>query len=391
MTTHNPSAITPSDPPDQRLRLRQVNRNDVVLVPARLEDLIPEDHLVRLVWEAVGYLDLTAFYAHIKVLEGGPGAAAIDPQILVTLWLYATSQGVTSARQIDQLRVEHLAYIWICGGVSLNYHTISDFRVAYEAELDELMTQVLGRLIQAGMVELETQARDGMRVRASAGVASFRRQPTLEKALGQAQSILAALEQAAETADSQPDVRTARQKAAQERATSARVARLEAALDEIPAFKAAKKASEGQKARLSSTDPQARVMKMPDGGYRPAYNWQFGVELSNFAITGVEVVNTGSDKAQMEPMVEQVLERTRKLPDNWLIDAGFVKLTAIAALDEQGICVIGPVPEPKDESRDRYVPLASDAPAVATWRQRMGTQAAKNTYKQRSLVELPNA
>ena len=139
MTTHNPSAITPSDPPYQRLRLRQVNRNDVVPV---LEDLIPEDHLVRLVWEAVGYLDLTAFYAHIKVLEGGPGAAGIDPQILVTLWLYATSQGVTSARQIDQLRVEHLAYIWICGGVSLNSHTISDFRVAYEAELDELMTQV---------------------------------------------------------------------------------------------------------------------------------------------------------------------------------------------------------------------------------------------------------
>ena len=253
------------------------------------------------------------------------------------------------------------------------------------------MTQVLGRLIQAGMVELETQAQDGMLVRASAGAASFRRQPTLEKALGQAQSILAALEQAAETAESQPDVRTARQKAAQERATSARVARLEAALDEMPAFKAAKKASEGQKARLSSTDPQARVMKMPDGGYRPAYKWQFGVELSNFAITGVEVVNTGSDEAQMEPMVEQVLERTRKLPDNWLIDAGFVKLTTIAALDEQGICVIGPVPEPKDDSRDRYVPLASDAPAVATWRQRMGTQAAKNTYKQRSLVELPNA
>ena len=254
-TTHNPSAITPSDPPDQRLRLRQVNRNDVVPVPARLEDLIPEDHLARLVWEAAGYLDLTAFYAHIKVLEGGPGAAAIDPQILVTLWLYATSQGVTSARQIDQLRVEHLAYIWICGGVSLNYHTISDFRVAYQAELDELMTQVLGCLIQAGLVELETQAQDGMRVRASAGVASFRRQPTLEKALGQAQSILAALEQAAETADSQPDVRTARQKAAQERAASARVARLEAALDEMPAFKAAKKASERQKARLSSTDP----------------------------------------------------------------------------------------------------------------------------------------
>ena len=112
---------------------------------------------------------------------------------------------------------------------------------------------------------------------------------------------------------------------------------------------------------------------------------------TGLAITGVEVVNTGSDKAQMEPMVEQVVERTGQLPDNWLIDGGFVKLKAIAALDEQGICVFGPVPEPKDESRERYVPLASDTPAVAEWRQRMGTAEGKATYKQRSLVELPNA
>jgi len=388
MTTANSATTTDQTCAPRRLRLRRANRNDVVPVPARLEDWLPEDHLARLMWDIVGCLDLAAFYAPIKVVEGGAGAAAIDPRILVTLWLYATSQGVTSAREIDTLRVEHVAYIWICGGVSLNYHTISDFRVDYEDELDELMTQVLAQLDQAGLVDLTTQAQDGVRVRASAGAASFRRQPTLEKALAQAQETHT---QVAPLATADTDTRTAAQQAAQERAAQERVARLEAALAEMPAVKAAKKAADRDKARVSSTDHEARVMKMPDGGYRPAYNWQFGVELSHFVITGVDVVNTGSDRAQMEPMVDQVLTRTQCLPRNWLSDGGFVKLMAIENLDAKGVTTFCPVPEPKDETRDRYAPLPTDTEAVAAWRQRMGTEEGKATYKQRCLVELPNA
>jgi transposase len=365
-----------------------VNRQDVVPVPARLEELLPKDHLARLIWEVLKGLDLSAFYEPIKVVEGEPGAPAIDPRILITLWLYATSQGVTSAREIDVLRVEHLAYIWICGGVALNYHSISDFRSENEEELNELMTQVIAHLKQADLVQLETQAQDGMRVRASAGAASFRRERTLEKALEQAQALQAQVEQLGET---DGDRRTAVQKAAQQRTARERVERLEAALDEMPIAKAAKKAADRDKARVSSTDPEARVMKMPDGGYRPAYNWQFGVELSNFVITGVEVVNTGSDKAQMEPMIKQVVKRTQQLPKNWLIDGGFVKLTAIESVDQLGVTVFAPVPEPKDESRDRYAPLPTDSEIIAEWRQRMGTEQGKATYQQRSLVELPNA
>ena len=231
MANVNLSTTTDQSPAPRQLRLRRANRNDVVPVPARLEDLLPPNHLARLIWDVVVRLDLSAFYTAIKVVEGEPGAPATDPQILIALWLYAISQGVTSAREIDVLRVEHLAYIWICGGVSLNYHTISDFRVDYEDELDELMTQVLEQLDQAGLVDLTTQAQDGMRVRASAGAASFRRQPTLEKALAQAQETQTQVEQlgAADT-----DTRTAAQKAAQERAARERVARLEAALAADP-------------------------------------------------------------------------------------------------------------------------------------------------------------
>jgi len=388
MASTKDSSATGKNPMPRWLRLRKANRKDVVPVPARLEDLLPQNSLARLIWEVVGSLDLSVFYAPIKVVEGEPGAPAIDPKILIVLWVYAISQGVNSAREIDDLRVNHLAYIWICGGVSLNYHTISDFRTDYEDELDKLMTQVIEQLDQVGLVKLDTQTQDGMRVRASAGAASFRRERTLEKALGEARELKAQVEQ---LGDEESDKRTARQKVAQERAARERVERLEAALDEMPAVRAAKKAADRDKARVSSTDPEARVMKMPDGGYRPAYNWQFGLELSNFVITGVDVVNTGSDKAQMEPMVEQVVRRTRQRPKQWLIDGGFVKLTAIEAVDELGITVFGPVPEPKDETRDRYAPLPTDSDIVAEWRRRMGTEKGKATYKQRSLAELPNA
>jgi hypothetical protein len=132
-------------------------------------------------------------------------------------------------------------------------------------------------------------------------------------------------------------------------------------------------------------------MKMADGGYRPAYNWEFAVELSHFVITGVDVVNIGSDKAQMIPMVKQVKKRTGRLPKAWLVDGGFVKLKAIETMDKDGVTVYAPVPEPKDKTRDRYAPLATDSTAIAQWRQRMGTEEGQSIYKQRKLVELPNA
>jgi transposase len=333
-------------------------------------------------------LDLSAFYEGIKVEEGKPGRPAIDPKILIVLWVYATSQGVDCAREIAKLCVEHLVYIWICGGVSVNYHTISDFRVDYEAELDALMTQILGHLDEEGLMELEIQTQDGMRVRASAGAASFHRQPTLEKHLMQAQEQVKVLEEMEQVT---PDERTERQKAAQKRAAQEQVERLEAALEEMPKVKAVKPAAKREEARVSSTDPEARVMKMADGGYRPAYNWEFAVELSHFAITGVDVVNIGSDKAQMIPMVEQVKKRTGRLPKAWLIDGGFVKLEAIETMDKDGVTIYAPVPKPKDKTRDRYTPLDTDSTAIAQWRQRMGTEEGQSIYKQRKLVELPNA
>src|SRR5574341_824410 len=168
-----PEPSGPSPAPERApVRLRRANREQITPVPAYLDALLPDDHLARLLWQAVEQLDLTAFTAALTVHEGGPGRAAADPAVLVALWLYATTQGVTSARALDRLCVEHLAYIWLCGGVTMNYHSLSDFRTRHTTALDALMTQVLGRLQHAGLIEFDQVAQDGIRVRASAGAAS---------------------------------------------------------------------------------------------------------------------------------------------------------------------------------------------------------------------------
>jgi len=388
-TPPDPSPAAAAPPP--ALRLRRANRDQVAPVSAYLDALLPEDHLARLLWQTVERLDLSAFSADLKVVEGGPGRAAADPAVLITLWLYATAQAVTSARALERLCVEHIAYIWICGGVAMNYHSLSDFRVEHGAALDELMTQVLGVLHHAGLVDFDHVAQDGIRVRASAGAASFRRAPRLEQSLAQARTLLAELQA---TPARPPDgaAPTKRQAAARQRAARERVERLEAALAELPSVHAAKPAAKQDEVRVSSTDPVARVMKMADGGFRPAYNLQLAADTAERVIVGVAVTNLGSDQQQAVPMVAQVVERTGELPDDWLMDGGFVNKAALEQVEAAGPVVYAPVPQPKDPTRERYAPLAGDSARVAAWRSRMGTEAAKAIYRLRAAtIECVNA
>ena len=383
MSEANPNPNDDSTPPKTggnlvgNLRLRRVDRETIVPIPTRIEDLLSADHPARAIWSVLIQLDLSAFYEGIAVTSNSPGRPAIDPLILVAVWIYGLSQGITEARELGRLCEEHLAYIWLCGGVSVNYHTLSDFRVQHEKALEDLLVQVVLYLNEAGLVGWKTQAQDGMRVRTSAGAASFHREPTLRKEREEAQSQVAALEASA------PSETTARQQAARERAASERVERLEAALEELPAVRATKAADERDEARVSSTDPEARVMKMADGGFRPAYNWEYATDADNLVIVGVDVVNTGSDKAQMDPMLRQIADNYDCLPTNWLIDGGFIKLEALEEWLPH-VNVVGPVPKPKDETRDPYQPLPTDTPRVAEWRQQMGTDANKKLYKVRA-------
>lgn len=370
-------------------RLVLPNRSQVELRPVDLESLVAPDHPVRAVWEFVESLDVSPLYAKVKAVEGAAGRSAIDPRIYLGLWMYATIEGVGSARALERLTQQHDAYRWILGGVSVNHHSLSDFRVQQGEYLDAVLTHSVAVLIKQGLVTLKRVSQDGTRVRASAGASSFRRQGSLERCLEEAEEQVRRLRQELEE---NPEATSRRQVAARQRAAEDRRQRVAAALAQMPEVAAKKPVDEKDKARVSTTDADARVMKMADGGFRPAYNGQFAVDTETQVVVGVEVSNSGSDQGQLVPMLEQIQGRYGVIPAESLVDGGFAALTDIEKASDLGTVVYAPVAKPKDKTRDPYVPLATDKEPVARWRQRMGTPEAKEIYKQRaSTVECVNA
>jgi len=275
--------------------------------------------------------------------------------------------------------------------VSVNYHTLSDFRVDHGQFLDGLLTGSVATLLHQGLVTLDRVAQDGVRVRASAGAASFRRRETLEQCQAEAAEQVETLRKELEA---DPSAGSKRQKAARQRAARERSERIRRALEEMPKAESAKKAEDQGKARVSTTDPQARVMKMPDGGFRPAVNVQFASDTASQVITGVEVSNSGSDQGQMVPMLEQHQERYNQVPDAALVDGGFAKKEDIerAAGADIGTVVYAPVQKPRKQGQDPHAARAGDSPAIIEWRGRMATDEAKAIYKERaSTAECVNA
>lgn len=360
-----------------------------------LEATVGPEHAVRNVWAFVERLDLSALYAEIGSVEGGAGRPAIDPKIVMALWLYATVDGVGSAREIERLTEAHDAYRWICGGVNVNHHTLSDFRCARVDVLDELLTDSVAVLVNKGLVKLDRVAQDGMRVRASAGAASFRRRARLESCLEQARAQVQALKG---EIDADPASGNRRRRAAHKRAAEERQKRVAQALEQLAEVEkqknkktVAKKENETEEQhkkrtepRASSTDAQARVMKMADGGFRPAYNVQLTTTPNSQIIVGVEVNNCGSDLGQLSPMLDQVDKRYEQCPAEWLADGGFARNADIEDAHSRGTTVYAPVRHPRDSSRDPHVALPNDSEAIVQWRQRMGREAAKEIYKQRA-------
>lgn len=366
-------------------RLLKPQREGVVRVACNLDQMLPADHVARDLWALIEKLDLSEFEVNIRSRESHPGRPAIDPRILVGLWVYATTEGVYEARELDRLCRLHLAYLWICGGVAVDYHVLSDFRVKHGPALDRLMSQVLEWLKKDGGVKLERTAQDGMRVRASAGASSFHREATLQKNLQEARQKIQQIQE-------RPEPTNSGSQAAQERAARQREERVGQALEELPKVREIKPEEKKAQARVSTTDPQARVMKMADGGFRPAYNVEFGVDTATRAIVEAGVSNQGSDQGRMQPMLEQIQVRHGKLPREHLVDGGFAKKENIEHAAARGVMLYAPVQKPKKDDVNRYAPKPEDSPAVTAWRQRMGTPEVKEIYKLRgATVETVNA
>ncbi len=384
----------------EEARVLKPNRQQLQFLPRDLDAALAEDHSARAIWGMLEKMDLSAFYGSIKATLDRPGRSTTDPQVLLALWLLGTVEGIGSARKLARLCQEHDAYRWLCGGVPINYHMLSDFRVAHQGALDELLTQIVASLTAAGAVTLERVAQDGMRVRASAGASSFRRQETLEKHLEEARAQVARLAQEREHPDSGV---TRRERAARERAGRERVARVEQALEFRPQAQAAKERQQQTLAtakrakvsapRTSTTDPEARVMKMPDGGFRPAYNVELATDQANGVIVGVAVIREGTDAGQALPMEEQVMQRTGQHPGAYLMDGGFATREDITILEERDVTVYAPVRLPRNKpEEERYQPCYGDSPQVVRWRERMATEEAKAVYRQRgSTAEWANA
>lgn len=384
-----------------RPRLRKAERGQVELRALSLDDLVPADHRVRLVWAFAERLDLGPLYGAIKAVEGRPGHPPADPRVLMAVWLYATAEGVGSARALARLCREHVAYRWLCGGVGMNHKTLSDFRVGHGALLERLLIDSFAALLRAGIAGLDRVAQDGVRVRASAGAASFRRLATLKACRHRAEKEVARLRRELEA---DPAAASRRQAAARSRAAEDRLRRVNEALaaaEQLEAMREgqARKAAADKDAppppggkdgagkkepRASTTDPEAKVMKMADGGFRPAYNVQFAADTRSGAVAGVSVGNVGSDMGRMAPMAEALAAAYGRSPREHLADGGFAKLDDIETLTQAGVTPYVPVPAPRDPARDRHAPAPDDRPAVAAWRRRMGTDAAKEIYKERA-------
>lgn len=371
-------------------KLRIAVRNQIELKYCCIDELVPEDHTVRLVWRYVEKLDLTPLLKKVSSLTYAKGAPATDPRILLALWLFATLDGIGSARKLDELCQRDLAYQWICGGVTMNYHTLATFRSGLGSFLDKLLTTSMAALISAGIVDISCIAVDSVRVRASAGQASFRREPTLLELQCLARDRIEHLKTA-------PEANSLGRRKAQERAARERAERIDAALaatTEIDAARAAedkvnrrKTPKKRPEARASTTDPEARRMVLASGAIAPAYNLQIKTDPNVGAIIGVEVTNNGSDRGKLGAAVKETQSRYGVRPTAILADVGYDGHADIEAVETAGTAVY--VPLPKTQAKGR--PRQKAGPGVTKWKERMATDEAKAVYAKRIRTEMPHA
>jgi transposase len=369
-----------------------------------LESQIPADHLVRVVWSFVERLDLSALYDAIRARDDVAGRPTADPKVLLALWLYATAEGIGSARALERLCRSHAAYRWLLGGVPVNYHGLSDFRTAHGALLDRVLTESVASLMAAGLIELEEVAVDGTKVQANAARGSFRGEGGLARFEAAARERVARLK--AEVAgDSAASER--RRRAAARRAAEAVTARAEAArrkLAELQAEKARRAKTHGREEagkaepQASTTDPEARVMRMADGGFRPAYNLFVSATPKSQVVLGVTVTDRRNDTGMAQPMVDAILARYGRAPSRLLIDtkaATADDIVALAARPEAPVVVYSPPPPNQKTAslasvRRREKCRAKEPPALVAWRARMASAEGQTVYARRGAIETVN-
>ena len=320
-----------------RPRVQAIDRQQGWLRSVVVEELVEEDHPVRAIWELTGQVDLSRYEEAIRAVEGVAGAEATAPRLLVSLWIWAYSQGVSSAREIERRCGYHPAYQWLTGMSVINHHTLSDFRTKQGAALEELFVEVLGVLSSEDLVDLERVMHDGMKVKAYAGADSFRREARLQKHLEAAREQVVEMNRLANGEETSAQMVAARQRAAREKQQ-----RLELALQELKKIQALKRGNEQkQQARASRSDPEARIMKQSDGGYAPSYNAQISTDAKQTIIVAAEVSQSGSDYEELVPAEERIENTCKQAPTELVADGGFTSRANIIEMEQRGVNFIG--------------------------------------------------
>lgn len=352
-------------------RVKPVNRQQLVMKTVDVEELVGEDHPARSLWEFVGRQDLTRFYEPIRVVEGGAGRSAWDPQMLICLWVYAYSDGVSSAREIERLCHHQPVYQWLSGLQVVNYHTLSDFRVSHGEALRELFIEILGVLTGQGLITLQRVMHDGTKIKAHASRSSFGRQDWLQRHLERAREQVEYLEASSE----QPVNR--RMQKAQKRAAEERRQRLEQAVQELEKVREKKSGKEQAQARVSSSDPEARIMRHGDGGFSPSYNLQLSTDAASKMIVGVGISQNSSDFEELQAAMQEVRSNTGQVPQQLVVDGGYVSGENIVKMSREGIEMIAPLPD----NEARTAGLAKRRQEGKYAAEQFTYQPASNTYR----------
>lgn len=316
-----------------------LERSQIRLAPLDLESLIDAHHPARTIWELSGKFDLKRFEEGVKTREGEAGRPCWPAQLLVSVWVYSYTLGVASARAIERMAEHEPGFRWLTGDQTINHHTLSDFRVGYEEGLKELFAQFLALLETAGMVDLQTLLHDGTKVKSVAGKWSFHGRKTVEKRVKEARRVVRKLDQEAAGAGEGIDER---RRAAQERAAREGLQRAEKALEKIKKLEEAAGPRQSQQQRVSVSEPEARKMKHPDGGWSPSYNVQVSSEGKSRMIVGVGVTTAANDTQELMPALERVKSNSGKVPERVIADNGYATRSNVEATTEQSIELIAP-------------------------------------------------
>jgi len=318
-------------------RLVSINRSQLLLRTVDVEQIIDEDHSARAIWQLVGRLDLSLYHAQIAAVEGRAGRERTDPQLLISLWLYGYSRGVSSAREVARQCEFEPGCQWLCGLEPVSHKTLSDFRSGHKAALDDLFVQVLGMLSAEGLITMERVTLDGTKIRANAGGNTFRRREKLEAHLALAREQVAAMD----TEASHEEKLAGRRNAARRRAAHERVSRLEAAVREVQRLQEEKKHDrEGFVARASATDPEAHVMRNGEGGTVPSYNVQLVTDTAHGLVVNVEATTDAIDYRQMEPALERCA-KTVGLPRQLVADGDYTNHASVKTAADSGVDFYG--------------------------------------------------